>query len=54
MISVSVGKRPDSFFENNVLLSTETTKMPPAPRTRSLSTPSCFRISAARLEALGR
>jgi hypothetical protein len=35
-------------------LSALTTKMPPAPRTSSDSTPSCFLISAARLEALGR
>ena len=54
MISLSVGNRPDSFFEKRVRLSTETMKMPPAPRTRSLSTPSCFLISAARLEARGR
>ena len=54
MISASVGKRPTSFFEKMVLLSTLTTKIPPLPRTSSDSTPIVFLISAARLEALGR
>jgi hypothetical protein len=35
-------------------LFTDTTKMPPAPRTSSLSSPSSFRIVAARLAARGR
>jgi hypothetical protein len=54
MISLSVGKRPSSRFEKSVLLSTDTTKMPPLPRTSSLSYPRDFLISAARLEARGR
>jgi hypothetical protein len=33
MISRSVGNRPCSFFENSVTLSTDTSKMPPLPRT---------------------
>lgn len=53
-ISDSLGKRPSSCFEKMRLLSTVTLKMPPLPRTIWLSTPSCFLISAARLEALGR
>jgi hypothetical protein len=53
-ISDSVGNRPASLLEKICLLSALTTKMPPLPRTSSLSTPSCFLISAARLEARGR
>jgi hypothetical protein len=36
------------------LFSHDTTKMPPLPRTRSVSIPRVFRISAAKLEARGR
>jgi hypothetical protein len=54
MISFSDGKRPSSFLEKMRLLSAVMSKMPPLPRTSSLSTPRCFLISAARLEALGR
>ena len=54
MISLSVGKRPSLRLEKRVWLSTLTTKMPPAPRTSSLSMPKVRLISAARLEALGR
>jgi hypothetical protein len=54
MISRSVGNRPCSFFEKIVRLSTETVKIPPLPRTSSLSTPTSLLISAARLEARGR
>jgi hypothetical protein len=53
-ISASVGNRPSSFLEKSFRLSAVTTKMPPAPRTSSLSTPICRLISAARLAALGR
>jgi hypothetical protein len=53
-ISLSVGNRPSTFFENSTVLSALTTKMPPLPRTSSLSMPSVFLISAARLEARGR
>jgi hypothetical protein len=53
-ISFSVGKRPCSFFENRTSLPVETTKIPPLPRTRSLSMPRFFLIAAARLEARGR
>ena len=53
-ISLSVGKRPSAFFEKSVSLPTLTTKMPPLPRTRSLSWPRDFLIAAARLEARGR
>jgi hypothetical protein len=54
MISRSVGKRPSSFLEKSFRLSAETMKIPPAPRTSSLSRPSSFLISAARLEARGK
>src|SRR3954469_12418241 len=54
MISRSVGKRPSCFLLKICWLSTETMKMPPLPRTISLSKPSSFLISAARLEARGR
>jgi hypothetical protein len=54
MISRSVGKRPSSRFEKIGVLFTVTMKMPPLPRTISLSTPTSFLISAARLEARGR
>jgi hypothetical protein len=54
MISLSAGKRPSSCLEKIFLLSTLTTKMPPLPRTSCDSMPSCFLISAARLEARGR
>jgi len=54
MISVSVGKRPSSRFEKIGLPSTVTTKMPPLPRTISLSMPMSRLIAAARLEARGR
>ena len=53
-ISFSVGNRPCSFFENNTSLPTETMKMPPAPRTSSLSRQRSFLIAAARLAARGR
>jgi hypothetical protein len=53
-ISRSVGKRPSSFFEKSTVLSAVTTKMPPLPRTISLSMPNVLLISAARLEARGR
>jgi hypothetical protein len=53
MISLSVGNRPSSFLEKIFSLSALTTKMPPLPRTSSLSTPRCFLISAARLAARG-
>jgi hypothetical protein len=53
-ISLSVGNRPSSFLEKSFWLSTLTTKMPPAPRTSSLSYPRVRLISAARLEARGR
>jgi hypothetical protein len=54
MISFSDGNRPASFFEKICRLSAVTTKVPPLPRTSSLSMPSSFLISAARLEARGR
>jgi hypothetical protein len=54
MISDSLGNLPSSRLEKRVWFSHETTKMPPLPRTRSLSMPRDFRISAARLEARGR
>jgi hypothetical protein len=54
MISLSVGNRPCSFFEKMVSFPKETTKMPPLPRTRSLSSPRFFSIAAARLEARGK
>jgi hypothetical protein len=54
MISRSVGKRPSTFFEKIDLPSTLTTKIPPLPRTTSLSIPNSRLISAARLEALGK
>jgi len=53
-ISRSLGNRPSSFLEKTFLSSTLTTKMPPLPRTRSLSRFSAFLISAARLEARGK
>jgi len=53
-ISLSVGKRPSCFLEKIVSLPTLTTKMPPLPRTRSLSRPRDFLMEAARLEARGR
>ena len=53
MISFSVGNLPSSFLEKMRWLSTVTTKMPPLPRTSSLSMSRCFLISAARLAALG-
>jgi hypothetical protein len=53
-ISRSVGKRPSFFLEKMTFPSTETTKMPPLPRTISLSMANSRLISAARLEALGR
>lgn len=54
MISRSEGNLPSSRFEKMRLLPAVTSKMPPLPRTSSLSTPNCFLISAARLEALGK
>jgi len=53
MISVSDGNLPSSCLEKIFLPSTVTRKIPPLPRTISLSTPMCFLISAARLEARG-
>jgi hypothetical protein len=53
-ISLSVGKRPSSFLEKSFSSPTLTTKMPPLPRTRSLSRPRDCLMVAARLEALGR
>jgi hypothetical protein len=54
MISLSVGNRPVSFLEKSTRLSALTTKIPPLPRTSSLSIPNVFLISAARPAALGR
>jgi len=53
-ISASLGKRPSARFENSISFSIDTSKMPPLPRTRSLSIPAPFLIAAARLEARGR
>jgi len=49
-----VGNRPSSFFEKIFFPSTVTMKIPPLPRTISLSMPNSRLISAARLEARGR
>jgi hypothetical protein len=53
-ISASEGNRPSSFLEKSFFVSALTTKMPPLPRTSSLSRFSSFLIVAARLEARGR
>lgn len=54
MISDSLGNLPSSRLEKRVWFSHETTKIPPLPRTSSLSMPRVFWISAAKLEARGK
>ena len=54
MISSDSGNRCSACFENTILPSATTSKMPLVPPISSVSMPSAFLISAARLEALGR
>lgn len=54
MISSDSGNRCSACFEKIILPSATTSKMPFTPSISSVSMPSAFLISAARLEALGR
>ena len=54
MISFDSGNRCSACFEKIILPSATTSKTPLVPSISSVSRPSAFFISAARLEALGR